>query len=101
MIHMKALILRLSISALLFCAAGHVLADPNGRGEGRGHFDRRGMDRMAPDRWNQDRGTSHNDDARSGRDEGERRGSRLSPEERRALRQQINEAGQDLYQPKR
>lgn len=31
----------------------------------------------------------------------DRRQSRLSPEERRALRQQINEAGQDLYPPKR
>ena len=98
---MKALTLHLSISALLLGTLGQAMADPNGRGEGRGHFDRPGMDRMAPDRFNQDRGTPRNDDARSGRDESERRGSRLSPEERRALRQQINEAGQDLYQPKR
>ena len=35
-------------------------------------------------------------------DEGERRQhSRLSPEEKRALRQHINEAGQDLYPEKK
>ncbi len=81
---------------------GQVTAEPTGRGEGRGHFDRPGGDRMAPDRSNQDRGERH-DEGRSGREDGERerRVSRLSPEERRALRQQINEAGHDLYQPKR
>lgn len=43
-----------------------------------------------------------NDDPRQRGEEGERRSSsRLSPEERKALRQQINEAGQDLYQQKR
>lgn len=97
---MKALILRLSMVALLTCTAGQVMANPNGRGDGRGHFDRPGADRMAPDRLSQDRGERH-DEGRAGREEGERKGSRLSPEERRALRQQINEAGQDLYQPKR
>jgi uncharacterized membrane protein len=97
---MKALTLRLSLTALLFGSFGYAMADQNGRGEGRGHFDRPGTDRMAPDRFNQDRGATRNDDSRSGRDDTERRGSRLSPEERRALRQQINEAGQDLYQPK-
>lgn len=30
-----------------------------------------------------------------------RRGGRMSPEERRALRRQIDEAGHDLYTPKR
>lgn len=98
---MKALILRLSMIALLACTVGQVMADPNGRGDGRAHFDRPGG-RMAPDRLSQDRGERH-DEGRAGRDdsERERKGSRLSPEERRALRQQINEAGQDLYQPKR
>jgi uncharacterized membrane protein len=40
------------------------------------------------------------DNAYSGTD-GSRRGGRMSPEDRRALRQQINEAGQDIYNPKR
>ena len=99
---MKALILRLSIAALLSCMVGQVMAEPQGRGDGRAHVDRPGADRMAPDRWSQDRGERH-DEGRAGREDGERerKGSRLSPEERRALRQQINEAGQDLYQPKR
>ena len=39
------------------------------------------------------------DDARQR--EAERRPPKLSPEERKALRQQINEVGQDLYPPKR
>ena len=39
------------------------------------------------------------DDARQR--ESERRPPKLSPEERKALRQQINEVGQDLYPPKR
>lgn len=99
---MKVLILRLSIVALLSCTVGHVMADPHGRGDGRGHYDRPGADKMAPDRLSQDRGERH-DEGRAGREDGERerKGSRLSPEERRALRQQINEAGHDLYQPKR
>lgn len=33
-------------------------------------------------------------------EEASKKQSRLSPEERRALRRQINEAGQDLYVPK-
>ncbi len=99
---MKALFLRLSIAALLSGTVGQVMADANGRGDGRGHSDRPGADRMAADRLSQDRGERH-DEGRAARDDGERerKGSRLSPEERRALRQQINEAGHDLYQPKR
>lgn len=97
---MKAMILRFSLFALLVSALGHAMADPKGRREDRGQMDRPGADRMAPERWNQDRG-ARNDEGRAGREDGERKGSRLSPEERRALRQQINEAGQDLYQPKR
>ena len=42
-----------------------------------------------------------NDDSRQRNEDSDRRSSRLSPEERKALRQQINEAGQDLYQPRR
>lgn len=46
---------------------------------------------------------SRNDDGRArSPDDGERRyQSRLSPEEKRALRQHINEAGQDLYPEKK
>lgn len=78
------------------------MAEPHGRGDGRAHSERPGADRPAPDRPGFERGERH-DDGRSGHDGGERerKAPKLSPEERRALRQQINEAGQDLYQPKR
>jgi hypothetical protein len=38
--------------------------------------------------------------AGSGADNGQKHG-KMSPEERRALRRQINEAGQDIYLPRR
>jgi hypothetical protein len=57
--------------------------------------DRRGDDRrQSPDRFNSDR---HFYD----RDDQSRRSSRMSPDERRALRQQIDEAGRDIYRPRR
>lgn len=40
------------------------------------------------------------DNPYSGTDSSKRSG-RMSPEDRRALRQQINEAGQDIYNPRR
>lgn len=52
-------------------------------------------ERVARDEWREDK---RGDKAA---DKSERRQSRLSPEERKALRQQINEAGQDLYPAKR
>ncbi len=58
-----------------------------------------GEQRPSPDRpRDPPSGERRQDDARH-RDE-ERRPPRLSPEERRALRQQIHEAGHDLYRPK-
>jgi len=55
---------------------------------------------MAPASANEPR--PRNDDPRQrGEDSDRRASSRLSPEERKALRQQINEAGQDIYQQKR
>jgi hypothetical protein len=77
---------------LLLAAAGSALADPP-----PGH----GRSRPEGPPAEQERG--RRDEHRDGRrhDDGERRPPKLSPEERRALRQQINEAGQDLYPPKR
>jgi hypothetical protein len=55
--------------------------------------------RPAPDRpRDMPQGERRSDEARHRDDE--RRPPRLSPEERRALRQQIHEAGHDLYRPK-
>ena len=56
--------------------------------------------RSGPDRAREvPAGERRSEEARQ-RDE-DRRPPRLSPEERRALRQQIHEAGHDLYRPKR
>lgn len=77
---------------LLLAAAGPALADPPP-----------GQARPRPDGSPSEQDRGRRDEYREGRrqEEGERRPPRLSPEERRALRQQINEAGQDLYPPKR
>lgn len=88
---MKRLTRTLSL-CLLLAAAGSVLADPP-----------QGQGRSRPDAPPSEQERGRRDEVRDGRkhDEGERRPPKLSPEERRALRQQINEAGQDLYPPKR
>ncbi len=87
-----------SVTVLLagLLSAAVSLAEPPGRSDGRrpdapppGH--ERGQRQDEP----------RAPEGRPRQDDAERRGQRLSPEERRALRQQINEAGQDLYQPKR
>ncbi len=88
---MKRLTRTLSL-CLLLVAAGSAIADlPQGQGRSR------------PDAATSEPERVRRDEAREGRrqDDGERRPPKLSPEERRALRQQINEAGQDLYPPKR
>jgi hypothetical protein len=48
----------------------------------------------------QDRRQS-NERADNGRTDQSRRESKLSPDERRALRRQIDEAGRDIYAPRR
>ena len=76
--------------SLLLSAQGLSFAAPPAQG---------GEQRPAPERPREaPAGERRSEDARH-RDE-ERRPPRLSPEERRALRQQIHEAGHDLYRPK-
>lgn len=60
---------------------------------GRQQQERRDDRRQSYDRYNSDRALES--------DEQSRRSSRLSPDERRALRQQIDEAGRDIYRPRR
>lgn len=68
--------------------------------EAQGKAESRPRNEMAPASASEPRPRS--DDPRHRGEDGDRRAaSRLSPEERKALRQQINEAGQDLYQQKR
>jgi hypothetical protein len=94
---MKALIQHLSAIALLSACMGSALAD---RSEGRNERRER-PDRQAAERFEQERSGRPQEGRSGGQEEGEHRHPRLSPEERRALRQQINEAGHDIYQPKR
>jgi uncharacterized membrane protein len=58
-------------------------------------------ERAASERSEQDKNTRPNADNKPAQDENARKQSKLSPEEKKALRQQINEAGQDLYHRKR
>ncbi len=83
---------RTCLLCLLLACAGLASADPPP-----------GQGRPRPDGSPAEPERVRRDEQREGRrpDEGERRPPKLSPEERRALRQQINEAGQDLYPPKR
>ena len=58
----------------------------------------------APRQYEPQRDNSRNQDLqnqRGNRDAGQPARNRLSPDERRALRQQINEVGRDLYPPRR
>ena len=93
---MKFLLSRLCFF-LLLSSIGMVpvLADPaQDRGEYRGRSERGGNPA------DQDRNTRGSQESRSSQDDSGRKPSRLSPEERKALRQQINEAGHDIYHPK-
>lgn len=58
-------------------------------------------DRAPAERNVQDKNARPAQDNKPAQDENARKQSKLSPEERKALRQQINEAGQDLYHRKR
>ena len=58
-------------------------------------------ERATTERSEQDKNARPNPDNKPAQDENARKQSKLSPEERKALRQQINEAGQDLYHRKR
>ncbi len=88
---MKRLTQWLSLTALLLALGPAQAEPPQGRGEVRPRPD-------APQGERRDEG--RRDDGR--RDEQGNRPPKLSPEERRELRQQIHEAGHDVYhRPKR
>jgi hypothetical protein len=85
---------RLSVILLLastFASTSIVFAQSWGYRDQGGQQDRRGNDQ----RQSADRGRQPD------RVEQPRRDSKLSPDERRALRQQIDEAGRDIYKPRR
>ncbi len=95
----KTLIAPMKFACKLLLLPALVLLHGSAAAEAQGKAENRPRHEMAPASASEPR--PRNDDNRQRNEEGERRSSRLSPEERKALRQQINEAGQDLYQPKR
>ena len=87
---MTRLIHWLSLTALLLALGPAQAEPPQGRGEGKSRQEAAQADR---------RDEARRDDGREGRrdEQGNRPPPRLSPEERRELRQQIHEAGHDVY----
>jgi hypothetical protein len=79
---------------------GIAAAEAQGSQGAQGRSENRPRHEMAPASASEPR-PRHEDSRQRGEDPDRRSSSRLSPEERKALRQQINEAGQDLYQQKR
>jgi hypothetical protein len=95
----KTLIAPMKFACKLLLLPALVLLHGSAAAEAQGKAENRPRHEMAPASASEPR--PRNDDNRQRNEDGERRSSRLSPEERKALRQQINEAGQDLYQPRR
>ena len=89
---MNSLYRCLCLCALLF-ALGPATAEPQ---QGR-------SGQVRPDAPPAEQGRLRNDEGRPPppQQDGARRPPKLSPEERKELRQQIHEAGHDLYHPKR
>ena len=88
---MNSLYRRLCLCALLF-ALGPATAEPQ---QGR-------SGQVRPDAPPGEQSRQRNDEGRPPPpQDGARRPPKLSPEERKELRQQIHEAGHDLYHPKR
>lgn len=104
---MSLLQTKLSISFLLIIGMSGAFAAPGDRDAERSlrqqndRGDYQSENRNAQNRRSSESGQSEMDRGASGQSgngaEGGRRQGRMSPEERRALRQQINEAGQDIY----
>lgn len=95
----NALFVAMKSSCKLLLLPALVLLHGSVAAEAQGKAENRPRHEMAPASANEPR--PRNDETRQKNEDGDRRSSRLSPEERKALRQQINEAGQDLYQPRR
>jgi hypothetical protein len=99
---MNSALKKMSISLILLASVSGAFAEP-----GR---DREGRDYARQDRMEQGGGAQRDRqgggqgrDGRGGPDAGpdrSNRQSRLSPEERRVLRRQINEAGHEVYAPR-
>jgi hypothetical protein len=111
------------VTLLFVAGSGAAFASPGGNRESDGNFTRffqmqrvvvergeqRNDSRMAgPDERRrggdfdrQSNGDFANQSGNSSANDNSKKQGRLSPEERRALRRQIDEAGHDIYRPKR
>jgi hypothetical protein len=92
---------KISISLILLASMAAAYAEP---GRDRDARDHGRQERMEQGGQGGRSGFQQRGDPRDGqavRPDGLRRPSRLSPEERRTLRRQIDEAGHDVYAPRR
>ncbi len=95
---MSLLVKKIGLSLLLSVTAVVTYANP-GQARGAhdtGHAERPQQDSISQSKAQAARSYQYPDSNRAS-EEDFKKHSRLSPEERRALRRQINEAGQDLY----
>lgn len=93
---------KILLALVLVAGMGSAFARPNG-GEWAAHRDAR-MQRHGGQQGNPNEGRRFEQPQHAPAfvpAEEPRRGGRMSPEERRALRRQIDEAGRDLYAPRR
>ncbi|MES2534594.1 MAG: hypothetical protein V4632_01850 [Pseudomonadota bacterium] len=99
---MKLFLKKFSIALLLILSATSAFAD---RGQDRYYRDNGNDSRQQrnnePRQQERSRESYQGDNSQNSAQDGGRRSGRLSPDERRALRRQINEAGQDIYVPRR
>jgi hypothetical protein len=98
---MHVLLKRISISILLMAgmASASVRADNNRDERDSGRTAQSQFQRSHDGRRSEGEAGKQVDPSSGGPDG--RKHGKLSPEERRALRRQINEAGQDIYTPRR
>ncbi len=99
---MNMLLGKISISLLLMLSMTSLFARPDNR-EGREaeHAARQQQRSIESGEYQSGRRINQEQSRQGDNGDGGRKNGRLSPDERRALRRQINEAGQDIYIPKR
>ena len=104
-IAMGMLLKRISISLLLMTSMAAAVAGPGSDREdhngGRGARQQQRGEQNRPARQPDQQQYRQQGNGGQGAPDGSRRPGRLSPEELQALRRQINEAGRDIYIPRR
>ncbi len=91
----------LVLLAVLFAAAPHALARPGSHEVREAVRDAQQYQKNGKESDRYGRYSDSNSSGAAADTDASKKPGRMSPEERRALRQQINEAGQDLYSRRR